>query len=94
MPEIDFNSDLGEGFSIYRAGDDAAILPHLTSECMLLLCPGVRQPGIRKLARKENRTELLHTVLRQWHMLPREAVDALSLKVLRARLDGALGSLI
>ena len=59
---------------------------------MLLLCPGVRQPGIRKLARKENRTELLHTVLRQWHMLPREAVDAL--KVLRARLDGALGSLI
>ncbi|UVM63551.1 LamB/YcsF family protein [Pseudomonas sp. B21-010] len=31
MPEIDFNSDLGEGFSIYRAGDDAAILPHLTS---------------------------------------------------------------
>lgn len=31
MPEIDFNSDLGEGFSIYRAGDDALILPHLTS---------------------------------------------------------------
>lgn len=31
MPEIDFNSDLGEGFSIYRAGDDAAILPHITS---------------------------------------------------------------
>lgn len=31
MPEIDFNSDLGEGFGIYRAGDDAAILPHLTS---------------------------------------------------------------
>ncbi|WP_256585978.1 LamB/YcsF family protein [Pseudomonas sp. ICMP 460] len=31
MPETDFNSDLGEGASLYRAGDDAAILPHLTS---------------------------------------------------------------
>lgn len=31
MPSIDFNSDLGEGFSVYRAGDDAAILPHITS---------------------------------------------------------------
>lgn len=61
---------------------------------MLLLCPGVRQPGIRKLARKENRTELLHTVLRQWHMLPREAVDALSPKMLKTRLDRVLGSLI
>ncbi|KFO75970.1 hypothetical protein N303_03495, partial [Cuculus canorus] len=27
-----------------------------------------------------------------WHVLPREAVDATSLKVFKARLDGALGS--
>ena len=27
-----------------------------------------------------------------WHRLPREAVDALSLAVPKARLDGALGS--
>ena len=29
-----------------------------------------------------------------WHRLPREAVDALSLEVFKARLDGALGSLV
>jgi len=33
-------------------------------------------------------------VVRCWHRLPREAVDALSLKVFKARLDGALGSLV
>ena len=32
-------------------------------------------------------------VVRCWHRLPREAVDALSLDVFKARLDGALGSL-
>lgn len=31
MPEIDFNSDVGEGFSLFQAGDDAAVLPHITS---------------------------------------------------------------
>ena len=31
--------------------------------------------------------------VRHWLRLPREAVDALSLEVLKARLDGALGSL-
>jgi len=31
--------------------------------------------------------------VRPWHRLPREAVDAPSLEVLKARLDGALGSL-
>ena len=31
--------------------------------------------------------------VRQWHRLPREVVDAPSLKVFKARLDGALGSL-
>ena len=33
-------------------------------------------------------------VLRHWHRLPREAVDAPSLEVFKARLDGALGNLI
>ena len=31
-------------------------------------------------------------VVRCWHRLPREAVDAPSLEVFKARLDGALGS--
>ena len=31
---------------------------------------------------------------RCWHRLPREVVDALSLEVFKARLDGALGSLV
>ena len=29
-----------------------------------------------------------------WHRLPRVVVDALSMEVLKARLDGALGSLV
>ena len=33
------------------------------------------------------------TVVRPWHRLPREAVDAPSLEVLKARPDGDLGSL-
>jgi len=33
-------------------------------------------------------------VLRHWHRLPREVVDAPSLKAVKARLDGTLGSLI
>ena len=33
-------------------------------------------------------------VVRHWHRLPREAVDAPSLEVLKARLDGALSSLV
>ncbi|KFO69616.1 hypothetical protein N303_08713, partial [Cuculus canorus] len=33
-------------------------------------------------------------VVRHWHRLPREVVDAPSLEVFKARLDGALGSLI
>ena len=32
--------------------------------------------------------------VRFWHRLPREAVDALSLEVFKARLDGALSSLV
>jgi len=32
-------------------------------------------------------------VVRPWHRLPREAVDAPSLEVFKARLDGALGNL-
>jgi len=33
-------------------------------------------------------------VVRLWHRLPRETVDAPSLEVLKVRLDGELGSLI
>ncbi|KFO71132.1 hypothetical protein N303_06316, partial [Cuculus canorus] len=32
--------------------------------------------------------------VRHWHRLPREVVDAPSLEVFKARLDGALGSLV
>ncbi|KFZ67468.1 hypothetical protein N338_03255, partial [Podiceps cristatus] len=33
-------------------------------------------------------------VVMHWHRLPREAVDAPSLEVFKARLDGALSNLI
>ncbi|KFQ97675.1 hypothetical protein Y956_12738, partial [Nipponia nippon] len=33
-------------------------------------------------------------VVRRWNRLPREAVDAPSLEVFKARLDGALSNLI
>ncbi|KFQ33862.1 hypothetical protein N332_12470, partial [Mesitornis unicolor] len=33
-------------------------------------------------------------VMRHWHRLPREAVDAPSLEVFKARLDRALGNLV
>jgi len=33
-------------------------------------------------------------VVRCWHRLPREVVNAPSLEVFRARLDGALGCLV
>ncbi|KFQ40029.1 hypothetical protein N332_11327, partial [Mesitornis unicolor] len=33
-------------------------------------------------------------VVRHWHRLSREAVDAPSLEVFKARLDGALGNLV
>ena len=33
-------------------------------------------------------------VVRCWNRLPREVVDALSLEVFKAMLDGALGSLV
>ncbi|KFQ99222.1 hypothetical protein Y956_03751, partial [Nipponia nippon] len=33
-------------------------------------------------------------VVRHWNRLPREAVDAPSLEVLKARLDGALSNLV
>ncbi|KFR09643.1 hypothetical protein N306_11230, partial [Opisthocomus hoazin] len=33
-------------------------------------------------------------VVRHWHRLPREAVDAPSLQVFKARLDGALSNLV
>jgi len=33
-------------------------------------------------------------MVRHWHRLPREAVDALSLETFKARLDGALSNLV
>jgi len=33
-------------------------------------------------------------VAKHWHRLPREVVDALTLETFRARLDGALNSLM
>ncbi|KFM13308.1 hypothetical protein AS27_06486, partial [Aptenodytes forsteri] len=33
-------------------------------------------------------------VMRHWHRLPREAVDAPSLEVFKVRLDGALSNLV
>ncbi|KFO87729.1 hypothetical protein N320_00826, partial [Buceros rhinoceros silvestris] len=33
-------------------------------------------------------------VVRHWHRLPREVVDAPSLQVFKARLDGALSNLL
>ena len=33
-------------------------------------------------------------VLKCWNRLPREVVNALSVEVFKARLDGALGSLV
>ncbi|KGL92474.1 hypothetical protein N301_09879, partial [Charadrius vociferus] len=33
-------------------------------------------------------------VVRHWNRLPREAMDALSLEVFKARLDGALSNLV
>ncbi|KFU84157.1 hypothetical protein M959_01768, partial [Chaetura pelagica] len=33
-------------------------------------------------------------VVRHWHRLPREVVDAPSLEVFKARLDGALSNLV
>jgi len=33
-------------------------------------------------------------VVKHWHRLPREAVNAPSLEVFKARLDGALSSLV
>ena len=37
---------------------------------------------------------LTERVVRCWNRLPREAVDAPSLEAFKARLDGALGSLV
>ena len=35
-----------------------------------------------------------HDVVKHWHRLPSEVVDALSLEMLKVRLDGALSNLI
>ncbi|KFQ39656.1 hypothetical protein N332_02634, partial [Mesitornis unicolor] len=40
------------------------------------------------------RTFFTVRVVRHWHRLPREVVDAPSLEVFKARLDRALGNLV
>jgi len=30
-PKIDMNSDLGESYGVFRVGNDAEIMPHITS---------------------------------------------------------------
>ncbi|KFZ46205.1 hypothetical protein N321_09605, partial [Antrostomus carolinensis] len=40
------------------------------------------------------RTFFTQSVVRHWNRLPREVVDAPSLEAFKARLDGALGSLV
>jgi len=42
----------------------------------------------------QSSTKTPERVVRCWNRLPREAVHALSLEVFKARLDGALGSLL
>ena len=44
--------------------------------------------------RLDVRGKFTRRVVRCWNGLPREVVDALSLEVFKARLDGALGSLV
>ena len=44
--------------------------------------------------RLDVREKITQRVMRHWHRLPREAVNAASLEAFRARLDGLLGSLI
>ena len=44
--------------------------------------------------RLEIRKFFTRRVVRHWHRLPREAVDAPSLEAFKARLDAALGSLL
>ena len=69
----------------------------------LALAPGKRSPAetgasfklqegrIRLATRKKL---LTLRVVRHWHRMPREAVDAPSLAVFKARLDGALSKLV
>ncbi|KFZ46095.1 hypothetical protein N321_04852, partial [Antrostomus carolinensis] len=51
----------------------------------------LREGGFRLDIRREFFTQ---RVVRHWSRLPREVVDAPSLEVFKARLDGALGCLI
>jgi len=46
------------------------------------------------MLRLDIRVSSLERAVRRWNRLPREAVDALSLEMFKARLDGALGSLL
>jgi len=58
-----------------------------TSGNSFMLKEGRFRLGIRKKL-------LMMRVVRHWNRLPREAVDAPSLEVFKARLDGALSNLV
>ena len=63
MATIDINCDMGEAYSIYRCGDDAAIMPFITSANVA--CgfhasdPGVMHATVR-LAKRHGDTRLSH----------------------------------
>ncbi|RMC12311.1 hypothetical protein DUI87_09824 [Hirundo rustica rustica] len=50
--------------------------------------------NILKMVRKKDGIFFTKRVVKHWHRLPREAVDAPSLEVSKARLDGALNNLV
>ena len=50
--------------------------------------------GMKTATRLQHRQFSTERVMRCWHRLPKKAVDAPSLEVFKARLDGAQGSLI
>ena len=53
----------------------------------------VLSSGMEDLIRYQERF-FTERVVRCWHRLTREVMDATSLEVFKARLDGALGSLV
>ena len=64
-------------------------LEHLSCEDRL------RELGLFSLEKRRLRGDLIAMrVVKHWHRLPREVVDASSLETFKVRLDGALSNLI
>jgi len=70
----------GEGLLVRECSDRARGIVFKLKEC-----------GLRLDTRKKFFTM---KVVRHWHRLPREVVDARSQEAFKARLDGALGNLV